>query len=244
MTQAEMRRRRARRKRRRTALNIARGVAVALVAGTVLFWAAKYDGGEQEAQAANEFLFNSGSDDVYYVQSLPASDGWLDGAESAPVLAEGRENGEIEAVLPEEEYLSDEIPLDYDTQAALRSWCDEYSVPYQLALAVIEAESSFNPEASNGNCYGYMQINSINQEWLGEKIGVTDLTNPLQNLHSGVFMLGHLYEKYEDWQKVLLCYNCGETGAYDHYFSQGRTSSSYSRHVMELEEKWAEVISQ
>ena len=38
--------------------------------------------------------------------------------------------------------------------------------------------------------------------------------------------------------------NRGETGAYNHYFSQGLTSSGYSRHVMELEEKWAEVIPQ
>ena len=73
---------------------------------------------------------------------------------------------------------------------------------------------------------------------------MTDLADPLQNLHSGIYMLGDLYGKYGDWHKALVCYNCGETGAYNHYFSQGLTSSGYSRHVMELEEKWAEVIPQ
>lgn len=129
-------------------------------------------------------------------------------------------------------YLSDAVPLDHDTQAQVMGWCEEYGVPYSVALAVIEAESSFWPDAENGSCYGYMQINSINKSWL------------LQNLHSGIYMLGDLYGKYGDWHKVLVCYNCGETGAYNQYFSQGLTSSGYSRHVMDLEAKWAEVIPQ
>ncbi len=152
------------------------------------------------------------------------------------------ENEKIEEAILEQNYLYDEIPLDYDTQACLRAWCEQYSVPYSLALGVIEAESSFQPDASNGSCYGYMQINSINREWLGEQIGVTDLKDPLQNLHSGVFMLSDLYGKYEDWSKVLICYNCGEKGAYDNYFSQGLTSSRYSRRVLELQNKWAEAV--
>lgn len=141
-------------------------------------------------------------------------------------------------------YLSDAVPLDHDTQAQVMGWCEEYGVPYSVALAVIEAESSFWPDAENGSCYGYMQISSINKSWLLQEIGVTDLKDPLQNLHSGIYMLGDLYGKYGDWHKVLVCYNCGETGAYNQYFSQGLTSSGYSRHVMDLEAKWAEVIPQ
>lgn len=140
--------------------------------------------------------------------------------------------------------ITDEIPLDYTTQEKVIHWCEEYRVPYSMALAVIEAESSFRPDAKNGNCYGYMQINSINRSWLNREIGVTDLSDPLQNIHSGIYMLGDLYEKYGDWDKVLMCYNCGEAGAYNHYFSQGITSSVYSRHVLDLEAKWGEVIPQ
>ena len=153
-----------------------------------------------------------------------------------------------EALMETEEeapsYQSDAVPLNHDTQAQVLGWCEEYGVPYSVALAVIEAESSFRPDAENGSCYGYMQINSINKSWLFQEIGVTNLEDPLQNLHSGIYMLGDLYGKYGDWHKALVCYNCGETGAYNHYFSQGLTSSGYSRHVMELEAKWAEVVSQ
>lgn len=154
------------------------------------------------------------------------------------------EEAPVEAEEEAPSYLSDAVPLDHDTQAQVMGWCEEYGVPYSMALAVIEAESSFRPDAENGSCYGYMQINSINKSWLLQEIGVTDLKDPLQNLHSGIYMLGNLYGKYGDWHKALVCYNCGETGAYNHYFSQGLTSSGYSRHVMELEEKWAEVIPQ
>ena len=153
-----------------------------------------------------------------------------------------------EALMETEEeapsYQSDAVPLNHDTQAQVLGWCEEYGVPYSVALAVIEAESSFRPDAENGSCYGYMQINSINKSWLFQEIGVTNLEDPLQNLHSGIYMLGDLYGKYGDWHKALVCYNCGETGAYNHYFSQGLTSSGYSRHVMELEAKWTEVVSQ
>lgn len=246
MTRAEMRRQRARKRRRKIAVNIARVAVVALIAGTVLIGATKYDSGEQEPATASEVVFRSEDKDKYFVLTLPAAAGELEDAESVlaetPEAQEDYENEKIEAALLEQGYLSDEIPLDYDTQACLRAWCEEYSVPYQIALAVIEAESTFNPEASNGSCYGYMQINSINLGWLGEEIGVTDLTDPLQNLHSGVFLLGHLYEKYGDWHKALTCYNFGESGAQEYVFSQGLTSSRYSWHVMELYEKWAEAV--
>lgn len=157
-------------------------------------------------------------------------------------VQEDFENEKIEEALLEQGYLSDEIPLDYDTQACLRAWCEQYSVPYSLALAVIEAESTFRADASNGSCYGYMQINSINSRWLGEEIGVTDLTDPLQNLHSGVFILADLYSDYGDWNMALTAYNYGTAGAEEYVFSQGYTSSKYSRHVLELQEAWKEMV--
>ena len=203
---------------------------------------------EKSKSVSSEIAF-CGADNGIELGRTPSKDEVAD--EKNPATAgqfsesqqqEDYENEKIEEALLEQNYLSDEIPLDYDTQACLKAWCEEYSVPYQLALGVIEAESSFTADASNGSCYGYMQINSINEDWLEDRIGVLDIKDPLQNLHSGVYMLGNLYEKYEDWSKVLVCYNCGEKGAYDHYFSQGLVSSGYSRHVLELEKKWEKVV--
>ncbi len=139
-------------------------------------------------------------------------------------------------------YLSDDIPLDHDQQRHLMSVCDEFGVPIDIVLGVIQAESSFRPDARNGSCYGYMQINSINSAWLAEKIGVTDLTDPYQNIRSGVFILSDLYGKYGDWHKALICYNYGEGGAQKHVFSKGYTTTKYSRAVMSYAQDWAEVI--
>ncbi|MCB5924177.1 lytic transglycosylase domain-containing protein [Clostridium sp. DFI.5.61] len=235
MTRVERRKLRARRHRIRITAVLGILVVVLLTAS----WAA------DEADDAPSFgAVAPGSEKEQTVEVLPL---WFS-EEAEMKMTVKKDVVATEALMETEEeapsYQSDAVPLNHDTQAQVLGWCEEYGVPYSVALAVIEAESSFRPDAENGSCYGYMQINSINKSWLFQEIGVTNLEDPLQNLHSGIYMLGDLYGKYGDWHKALVCYNCGETGAYNHYFSQGLTSSGYSRHVMELEAKWAEVVSQ
>lgn len=235
VTRVERRKLRARRHRIRITAVLGILVVVLLTAS----WAA------DEADDAPSFgAVAPGSEKEQTVEVLPL---WFS-EEAGMKMTVKKDVVATEALMETEEeapsYQSDAVPLNHDTQAQVLGWCEEYGVPYSVALAVIEAESSFRPDAENGSCYGYMQINSINKSWLFQEIGVTNLEDPLQNLHSGIYMLGDLYGKYGDWHKALVCYNCGETGAYNHYFSQGLTSSGYSRHVMELEAKWAEVVSQ
>ena len=235
VTRVERRKLRARRHRIRITAVLGILVVVLLTAS----WAA------DEADDAPSFgAVAPGSEKEQTVEVLPL---WFS-EEAEMKMTVKKDVVATEALMETEEeapsYQSDAVPLNQDTQAQVLGWCEEYGVPYSVALAVIEAESSFRPDAENGSCYGYMQINSINKSWLFQEIGVTNLEDPLQNLHSGIYMLGDLYGKYGDWHKALVCYNCGETGAYNHYFSQGLTSSGYSRHVMELEAKWAEVVSQ
>lgn len=235
VTRVERRKLRARRHRIRITAVLGILVVVLLTAS----WAA------DEADDAPSFgAVAPGSEKEQTVEVLPL---WFS-EEAEMKMTVKKDVVATEALMETEEeapsYQSDAVPLNHDTQAQVLGWCEEYGVTYSVALAVIEAESSFRPDAENGSCYGYMQINSINKSWLFQEIGVTNLEDPLQNLHSGIYMLGDLYGKYGDWHKALVCYNCGETGAYNHYFSQGLTSSGYSRHVMELEAKWAEVVSQ
>lgn len=162
--------------------------------------------------------------------------------EAAEEPVEEDENELIEQALLEQNYLHEEIPLDYDLQCHLFTVCEEYGVPAHIALGVIQAESSFRADAQNGNCYGYMQINSINESWLAEHIGVTDLTEPYQNIRSGVYILSDLYSKQGDWHRALICYNYGESGAQKHVFSQGYTTTVYSRTVMGYAAEWEAVL--
>lgn len=152
------------------------------------------------------------------------------------------ETEQMEQTAPEQRIFYEEIPLDYDLQAHLIAVCEEYGVPMSVALGVIQAESTFTATAQNGSCYGYMQINSINSGWLNEELGVTDLTDPYQNIKSGVYILSILYGKYGDWHKTLVCYNYGEAGAQKHVFSQGYATTTYSRTVMAYAEEWEAVL--
>jgi soluble lytic murein transglycosylase-like protein len=134
------------------------------------------------------------------------------------------------------------VPLGYETQTALIEYCAEYSVPVSIALGLIEHESTFDEEAvSSTNDYGLCQINIINTGWLKEELGVTDILDPEQNIQSGMYILSMYYEKYQDWEMALICYNSGEGGAVRNYFNNGSYSNAYSSSVMELSRNWENI---
>lgn len=74
-------------------------------------------------------------------------------AQEPEPVEEEDENEKIEAALLEQGYLHEEIPLDFDLQCHLIAVCEEYGVPQNVALGVIQAESSFTATAANGSCY-------------------------------------------------------------------------------------------
>lgn len=140
---------------------------------------------------------------------------------------------------PERYIITENVPLPFDLQRTMQDACEKYNVPYALALAVAECESSFNLEADSGTCWGVMQIHPINYPRLREN-GI-EPTEYEGNITAGVFMLGELLDKYADTHKALMAYNCGETGA-KRLWNQGYLTSKYSRKVVEKYEKWQEII--
>ena len=140
---------------------------------------------------------------------------------------------------PERYILTEDVPLPFELQRVMQDACDKYGVPYALALAVAECESSFILEADNGTCWGLMQIHPINYPRLREN-GI-EPTEYAGNIVAGVFMLGELLEKYSDTHKALMAYNCGETGA-KRLWNQGYFTSTYSRKVVTNYEKWQQII--
>lgn len=134
---------------------------------------------------------------------------------------------------------SEEIPLSRELQVVMQQACEKYGVPYALALAVAECESSFRLEADNGTCWGVMQIHPINYPRLREN-GI-EPTEYEGNITAGVFMLGELLEKYSDTHKALMAYNCGETGA-KRLWKDGYMTTAYSVKVVTASEKWLETF--
>lgn len=130
-------------------------------------------------------------------------------------------------------YLPD-IPLDEALQEHTFTLCKTYEIPehYATVLAVMWRESNYTPDAISGtNDYGIMQINSINNTWLYENLGLTDMLDPYQNIEAGVYYLSTYIKKYGDLHSALMCYNMGEGGASTAWQS-GIYSTSYSRDIV------------
>lgn len=89
-----------------------------------------------------------------------------------------------------------------------------YGIDPLLVMAVIQAESAFNPAAlSTKNAQGLMQL--IPET--AERFGVKDSWNPIQNIRGGTAYLHWLLRHFQgkvDW--VLAAYNAGE-GAVERY---------------------------
>jgi len=89
-----------------------------------------------------------------------------------------------------------------------------YSIDPQLVMAVIQAESAFNPGAlSNKNAQGLMQLIPAT----AERFGVKDVWNPLENIKGGTAYLNWLMRHFSgnvEW--VVAAYNAGE-GAVERY---------------------------
>lgn len=135
-----------------------------------------------------------------------------------------------------------DIPLSDSLQRYIYEICADEGVPVTLALAMIEHESGFNPEViSSTDDYGLMQINAINHEWLEEKYRVADFLNPYQNAFCGITIIGSYIEKYGDYGKALMAYNMGDYGA-QKAWENGVTSSSYSTTILDLMQKYEEVL--
>lgn len=111
-----------------------------------------------------------------------------------------------------------------DEYKQIEEICEDYNICYELILAIIEAESGYNPDAVNGEHIGLMQISS---KYFSDKmieLGVTDLYDPVQNVLCGVDYISELSEEYDDLYLVLMFYNMGykaidlyEDGKYSNY---------------------------
>lgn len=158
----------------------------------------------------------------------------------------------------DERYFTEEISLDWgvgdldfkpldckmpeEQQEFVYYLCSGYNLDFTLVMALIQHESSFDPNViSNTNDYGYMQINAINHDWLTETIGVTDYTDPYQNIRAGVFVLRKLFERYQDTDMVLMAYNMGENGA-SRLWEKGIFETDYTQSILTIQEQFNDQL--
>ncbi|MCL4153216.1 UNVERIFIED_CONTAM: hypothetical protein GTU68_064459 [Idotea baltica] len=80
-------------------------------------------------------------------------------------------------------------------------------VPAELFLALVHAESSFNPKArSHVGAIGLTQLMPATAKELG-----VNPHDPMQNLRGGARYLRLQFERFGSWQLALAAYNAGPT---------------------------------
>lgn len=142
--------------------------------------------------------------------------------------------------------LYEDIPLDIDLIDHIQGLCCDYNIPIEIALAVIEQESTYKADAvSYIGAKGLMQVQ---ERWHGarmEKLGCTDLFDPYENTRVGMDYLGELLTYYDgNFEMMLTAYNLGQTGAYKQFFSKGIYQSDYCREVLEKAENIREGMTE
>ena len=94
-----------------------------------------------------------------------------------------------------------------DYKAIIEDAAIKYNVPAKLIESVIKHESGFNPTAvSSAGATGLMQLMPSTAKYLG----VTDATNPTQNIMGGTRYLRQMLDKFnDDISLALAAYNAG-----------------------------------
>ena len=118
-------------------------------------------------------------------------------------------------VLPQPVMAIEEIEpthISVEAQVSCYEYGEMYDICPELLMAMIEAESSGNPKAENGDCKGLMQISERWHTGRMEEIGADDIWSETDNIHIGANYLHELFNRYEDVALVLMVYN-GESDA-------------------------------
>lgn len=146
----------------------------------------------------------------------------------------------IEALLTHG-YLSDAVPLAYEYQDFMRTYCAEYGCPYPLALAVAEVESNFDMDAVGmvGEI-GIMQLSpGPDGAYHAEIEAATGLdpTTPEGNIAGGCYMLGKFLARYGDPATAVMAYRMGQSGA-DKALAAGADPAEWAAADMAGMERW------
>lgn len=114
--------------------------------------------------------------------------------------------------------------------------CKQYGVDYEMVFALIERESMcrWDIVGDDGESAGYMQIQGRWHQDRMERLGVSDLKNPFQNVRVGVDYLAELQERTDgNNMDTLAAYNYGYAGAKRCLWDKGVHEYSYNTEIME-----------
>ena len=125
------------------------------------------------------------------------------------------------------------IPLSYDIQLYAYNQCKNRNIRYEMFLALMKVESSFNPASVTGQHIGLCQLNKNYHTGSAKRLcNSKDLFDPYVNITVAAELIGNYLEIYNgDEHKALISYNAGGGGA-KKLFKKGITTTTYSRRVI------------
>ena len=132
----------------------------------------------------------------------------------------------------------DPTHISVEAQVSCYEYGEMYDICPELLMAMIEAESSGNPKAENGDCKGLMQISERWHTGRMAEIGADDIWSETDNIHIGANYLHELFSRYEDVALVLMVYN-GESDAAEK--AENGYISDYVRKILDRSaelERW------
>lgn len=174
--------------------------------------------------------------------TLPVGNTW----EFAALYRAAKDSEEKQRIGEELEaqgYFSAEVPLSWEYQDYMRTYCRLYGCPYPMALAVADWETrgQFNMDAIGpAGEVGIFQLNpGPNGTYHAELEAATSLdpTTPEGNIAGGCYKLGKYLAEYGDAAMVAMAYNRGQAGARAAW-EAGITSNDYTDAVLEALERW------
>lgn len=153
------------------------------------------------------------------------------------------EKQRIGEALEAQGYFSAAVPMSWEYQDYIRTYCHLYGCPYPLALAVADWETrgQFNMDAIGpAGEVGIFQLNpGPDGAYHAELEAATGLdpTTPEGNIAGGCYKLGKYLTEYGDTAMVAMAYNMGQAGARAAW-EAGITSNDYTDAVLEALERW------
>ena len=130
------------------------------------------------------------------------------------------------------------------TQEYLWTICQEKNLDWVTMVALYEGESGYHFDIiGKAGDSGYGQIVPSSNKELLERLEITDILNPYQNILVSCTLMEWLLEEYEgNYAKALTAYNAGTGGAYKYYFSAGQDASPYAKRILKRAERIREEM--
>lgn len=206
------------------------GMALTLAAGLAIGWIAGNASAKETAADASDAGWSEPAETpVPVATSAPsAADLWSDDRSriDTPLLATAE--------------------LAPETQWAIFEACGQDAGTFCITMAIAYIESHYDTDliGDDGQSFGMMQINTKWHTDRMERLGVTDLTDPVQCATVAIDYLRELDSRYgfePESDAILMAYNMGPTGARN-AMNAGRTSTDYSTAVLKVYRDYLEEM--